>query len=130
MKTIKELREFFSRDRYVILSDIEIVSSTEDCAVCKVDIKDKHLNAGDVAQGGLIFTLADFTFAVHANMTAFTVTQSATINYIRAPKGSTIFATARKMGETRTSCVYRVEVTDELGTIVAEMQAQGYKHNA
>ncbi len=130
MKTIDELREFFSRDRYVMISDIEIVKATEEEAICKVDIKDKHLNAGDVAQGGLIFTLADFTFAVHANITAFTVTQSATINYIRAPKGSTIYATAKKLGETRTSCVYRVEVTDDIGTIVAEMQAQGYKHNA
>ncbi len=130
MKTIEELKQFFSRDRYVILSDIEIVEATPEQAVCKVDLKDKHLNAGDVAQGGLIFTLADFTFAVHANMTAFTVTQSATINYIRAPKGKTIFATAKKLGETRTSCVYRIEVVDDIGTLVAEVQAQGYKHNA
>ncbi len=129
MKTLEELKQFFSRDRYVILSDIEIVSSCEEKAVCKVELKDKHLNAGDVAQGGLIFTLADFTFAVHANMTAFTVTQSATINYLRPPKGKTLIAEAYMVGATKSTCVYRIKVTDELGTTVAEMQAQGFKKN-
>ncbi len=130
MKTLAELKDFFKDDRYVMLSDIEIVSATVEKAVCKVDIKDKHLNAGNVAQGGLIFTLADFTFAVHANMSSFTVTQSATINYIKPPKGKTLIAEAYKMGETKSSCVYRVKVTDELNTTVAEMQAQGFKRNA
>ena len=81
-----------------------------------MDIEDKLLNAMDSVHGGAIFTLADFTFAVAANFGGnSTVTQSASISYIRAGKGKILYAEAKKVNETKSTCVYKIEITEVKG---------------
>ena len=57
----------------------------EDYAVCSMEIRKSHRNAAGNVMGGVIFTLADFAFAVSSNnVHNLTVAISCNINYLSA----------------------------------------------
>jgi uncharacterized domain 1 len=130
MKTLEELKQMFVQDRFVKLSGIEIESVSETGAVCSVEICDEHLNALDTPQGGLIYTLADFTFAVAANaQKAPTVTLSGTMNYLNASHGKKLIATAEVKNPGKHICVYETTVVDDAGKKIAVATFTGYIKN-
>ena len=106
---------------------IEIVSAGEGQCTCRAQIRETHLNAGNVVQGGMIFTIADFTFAVAANCAhGNVVSLSNNITYHRPPKGAVLFASAKEISATRRTCLYEVCVYDDLDTQVAYMTVTGF----
>ena len=128
MQNITELKTFFSRDRFVVNNDIEIVEVTESHAICRAKISDKHLNANDCVQGGMLFTIADFTMAVFANaIHPITVTSSATITYIAPCKGAEyIKAESKEIALSRHNCVHAVTVKDNNGNVICTAQVNGF----
>ena len=128
MQNITELKNFFSRDRFVANSDIEIVEVTDSHAICRAKISDKHLNANDCVQGGMLFTIADFTMAVFANaLHPVTVTSSATVTYIAPCKDAEyIEAESKEVAISRHNCVHDVTVKDDKGNIVCVAQVNGF----
>lgn len=60
-------KEFFKRDRFATEAGIDIEHVEPGYAVASMKIEARHLNAGGVAQGGAIFTLADLAMAAAAN---------------------------------------------------------------
>ena len=78
--------------------------------------------------GGAVFTLADFAFAVAANAFEETVTvsQHVSITFLAPAKGKRLFAQARCRKAGRTTCLYEVDVTDELGGFVAHAVVNGF----
>lgn len=127
MATLEGIRKFFQADRYAMLSGAVIESVGEDTAVCTMEVKDIHLNAGNVVQGGAIFTLADFAFAVAANSGgAFTVSLNNSVSFLRSPRGKLLKAEAKPVSRGKTIAVYEVKVTDELDTLVAVMTVNGF----
>lgn len=127
MKDINEAKEYFKLDRFIKECNIEILEVSDGYCKCKMTIEDKLLNAMDTVHGGAIFTLADFTFAVAANFGGNpTVTQNASISYIRAGKGNILYAEAKKVNETKSTCVYKIEVIDENGVIIAFATGNGH----
>ncbi len=124
---IEKVKAFFLKDRFVHCNGIEIVSAQEGMCECAAKIEEMHLNAGNVVQGGMIFTIADFTFAVAANCKhGNVVSLNNNITFLRPPKGGTLIARAREISATRRTCLYEVEVTDDAATQVALMTATGY----
>ncbi len=78
--------------------------------------------------GGAIFTLADYTFAVAANFNAVqTVSGTSQINFLGMAKGKKLLASASLIKDGRTTCLYEVNVSDELGTKVAFVTISGMK---
>ena len=74
---------------------IEIVEVNDDHAVVAADVTEKHLNGNGCVQGGMLYTLADFAFAVLGNyLHPSTVTQSGQITYLRPAFTKRITATA------------------------------------
>lgn len=128
MKELAKLREFFANDRFATLQGMEIDSvSPEGEAVCSVALRPEHRNAVGGVQGGLIFTLADFAFAVAANREKIgAVTLESSIHFIRQPKGERLIAITRCLHHGRSTCHYQVTVRDELDTLVATALAAGY----
>ena len=127
MATLEGIRKFFQADRYAMFSGAEIESAGEGAAVCTMEVKDLHLNAGNVVQGGAIFTLADFAFAVASNSGGvFTMSLNNSISFLRSPKGKMLKAEAKPVSRGKTIAVYEVKVTDELDTLVAVMTVNGY----
>ena len=129
----EKIRQFFSHDRYLVLTGVRIDEVDVDYARCSFDITDAHLNAADAVQGGAAYTLADSAFAVACNASLIdadekkvAVSQSANITYFKPPKGKTLIAEALKISGGRRISVYRIEGRDELGVDVALMIANAY----
>lgn len=127
MKDLNKIKKFFERDRFVKICGIEIISVGEGTSECSLKISDMHLNSADLVQGGAIYTLADFAFAVAANSEGrLTLTMNNNISYLRPAKGTTLIAKAKKISSTTSTCLYEVEVTDELNTYVAHATVNGF----
>lgn len=127
MKTMEEIRAFFAGDRFAAEAGIVIDRVEGDTAVCSVELRESHYNANGVAQGGLIFTLADFAFAVAVNHEeCATVTLDSTIHFLRPGNGKRLIATACCVSRSRAVCVYEIGVEDETGARVARVTATGY----
>jgi acyl-CoA thioesterase len=130
---IHKIRDFFSADQYARAAGIVIDSVAEDQVVCSMELRDTHRNAGGAVQGGAIFTLADFTFAVHSNLdmllgaaVGVTVGQSCGISFLKSSKGKRLIAESACLSKGRTMSVYRISVRDDLGTPIAEMHGNGF----
>ena len=127
-KSLEEAREHFKKDKFATNSGMVIDEMCDDYVICSVELNDNHKNAYGGIMGGAIFTLADLAFAVASNNRCIgTVALQVSINYFNAPKGDKLFAKAVCLKDGRTTCVYRVDVTDNTGRSVAQFIGTGYK---
>lgn len=125
---IESAREFFYKDKYAVMTGVTLDELTEDEAICSLEITDDHKNAYGGVMGGVMFTLADFTFAVLSNQIhQLTVAQQVDIHYLSTPKGEKLIAkaTCRKNG--RTSSIINVDISDDTGRDVAQFIGTGFK---
>lgn len=127
-RNIEEAREFFKGDRFATENGMVIEELDSEHAVTSVVLSDRHKNALGGVMGGAIFTLADFAFAALTNdKERATVAQQVSINYLSAPKGAKLIATARYKKDGRNSCVVNIDVTDDMGREVAQFVGTGFK---
>ena len=92
MKSLEELKEFFSHDRYATATTgIEILEAGDGYAKVGLSVNEGHKNAGNRVMGAVYYTMADFAFAVASNPNAgdepITFTLSSQINFLTAAKG-------------------------------------------
>ncbi|MBR2558479.1 MAG: PaaI family thioesterase [Methanobrevibacter sp.] len=126
--TLESAREFFYKDKFAVNTGITLDELSSDEATCSLELNDDHRNAYGGVMGGVIFTLADFAFAVLSNQIhQLTVAQQVDIHYLSAPKGDKLIAkaTCRKSG--RTSSIINVDVSDDTGRDVAQFIGTGFK---
>ena len=132
MKTLAQLREFFSRDRHATeTTGIEILEAGDGYAKVGLKVRDGHMNAGDRVMGAVYYTMADFAFAVASNPDAgdapITFTLSSQINFLTAAKGRYLTAEAKAVRKGRKTSFYAAEIRDELGTLIATVSSNGYR---
>ncbi len=128
-ENLGKAREFFSGDLYATeTTGIVIDEVGEHYARCSLEISRKHQNAYGGVMGGATFTLADYTFAVASNFNQpQTVSVTSQINFIGMAKGKKLISEARLIKDGRSTCLYTIEITDELGTKVAFVTISGMK---
>ena len=129
-KTIDEARGYFYNDKFATENGMTLDELDETHAVCGLTVTARHKNAYGGVMGGAIFTLADFAFAALTNdLERKTVAQQVSINYLSAPKGEKLTATATYKKNGRSSCVVNVDVTDDQGQgrEVAQFVGVGFK---
>ncbi|MDR1766188.1 MAG: PaaI family thioesterase [Lachnospiraceae bacterium] len=129
------IKDFFENDKYLKLTGVVMESVDPEADSCRLSLKvgPEHINAGHKVQGGAIYTLADSAFAVASNARhlaqgekRLTVNQSASISYTCAGEpGSTLYADASKISGGKRASVYRIDVTDDRGRLVATMVGNG-----
>jgi len=125
----EELIRRFSQDLYATaLTGAEIREAEPMRAVCSLKLRSDHRNANGAPMGGAIFTLADFAFAVAANGFAekVTVSQHVSITFLSPARGRELLAEAKCLKAGRTTCLYEVDVRDDLGTYVAHATVNGF----
>ncbi|NTU89136.1 MAG: PaaI family thioesterase [Actinobacteria bacterium] len=122
---LDEVRAFFKGDRFATeVCGAVIEMAHKDYARCSFVITPEHLNANGSIVGGAIFTLADFALAVASNVgEPPTVSVSSHIDFMSSAKGKRLIAEAHADKSGSTLGFYRVDVSDELGTKVAKMEA-------
>lgn len=127
-QSLEEARAFFIKDRFATLNSMTLEELTENGAVCAMEITERHQNAEGHLMGGAILALADFTFAAASNNAHRpTVAQQVSLNFLNASKGSRLVSVATCVKDGRTSCVYQVNITDDLGKHIAQATFTGFK---
>ena len=127
MKTLEEVRKIFAGDRFATENGAVIEEIGDHCATCSLVITDSHRNAMGAVMGGTYFMLADFAFAVAANWEKMgCVSLRSDISFLGSAKGEKLIAKAVCVKDGKTTACYRVDVTDDLGNLVAAVTATGY----
>ena len=129
MSDLEKAREFFGQDFYATKATGIVIEEVGDhFARCSFDITRNHQNAYGGVMGGATFTLADYTFAVASNFNQpHTVSVTSQINYIGMAKGTKIIAESHLIKDGRTTCLYEINISDDLGNKVAFATISGMK---
>ena len=108
---LKISRKFFGTDRFVEMCGVQIVECREGYARCEVTIADKHLNGINAVQGGLLFTIADFSAAVAAfTLGRVALSINADISFFRNCNSGTLIAEATVISATNNLGTCSVDV--------------------
>ena len=129
-ESIDKARAYFEGDRFALENGITIDELSPDSAVCSLTIENRHRNAEGGVMGGAIFTLVDLAFAVAANnVHKPTVAQQVSMNFLSGTRGRRLVARAACRKDGRNSCVYNVDVSDDMGRDIAQATVTGFKLN-
>ena len=91
-------------------------------------VRDKHLNAGGVCQGGALFTLADLAFAAVANSRGrLTLSLNANITFLRAISEGYVYAEATETFNHGRVPFIEVRLVDEQQQLIAVLTSSGYR---
>ena len=97
---------------------------------CKTSltVEDKHLNAANVVQGGVIFTLADLAFAVASNSHGqLALAINVNISFLQTKTSGKLYAIANEITEPKRLGAYDVMVSDDRGELVARFNGMVYR---
>ena len=123
----EKAQKMLTKDRFATMTGVELIDADKNYAVCRLQISENHLNAGNAVQGGAIFTLADTAFAIAVNNQGkLTVSINNSISYLKSTKGDTLIATASVISSTKRICTCEVEIKDDLDELIARMTCTGY----
>lgn len=127
MEELEKVRKIFEKDRFATDNGAVIDEIGEHYAKCSLTITERHRNALGGVMGGVYFTLADFAFAVASNwQKPGTVAICSDIAFVGACKGTKLTAETSLVKKGRSTCCYRVDVTDDLGNAVAAVTITGF----
>lgn len=131
MRNIEDVRHFFEGDKYAVDVTGVKIDAVDDCySKCSLDLDERHYGAHGQVMGGVMFTLADFAFAVATNTPdSFTATADSHISYLTSSKGKKLFAECKKVKEGRKLCFYEITITDDLENNIAVISTTGFHIN-
>lgn len=128
---LEEAKQIFGNDYYASqLTGVEILAVDEKYAKVSLKLCEKHKNALGHVMGGVYFTVADYAFAIASNFKQPpTVTQTSQIVFLSPIKGDKIFAEAVCIRSGRSTCFYKIIITDESGAENAYVTTTGFVLN-
>ncbi len=122
------IKEFFKDDRYAAFSGVELTEVEPGKAKAEMQIKEMHLNAGNVVQGGAIFTLADLAFAAAVNAYGnLAMSIETSIRYFKGVGSGTLYAEAKLIHLHKKLATFEVYVTNEKDELIALFTATAYR---
>lgn len=127
--TLAEIEAVFAGDRFATqAAGCTVVEGSWGHAVCEMELADIHRNAMGNVMGGAIFTLADFALAIACNIGETpSVSVDHAISFMRSTKGKKLIARATCEKPGTHLAFYTVEITDDLGKLIARMAATCYR---
>ena len=126
--SIEKIRNYFANDRFATKAQCVLIEGKVGYSVCEMPITPDHLNANGTVMGGAMFTLADFAMAVASNLDEkLTVAINCNIRFFSPAKGTKLIATCKADKAGRRIGFYTVDITDELGTYVAQFNSTAHR---
>jgi acyl-CoA thioesterase len=112
---MNELADHLKNDRFADSIGIERVLCDDGTWTARLTVAERHLNGLNVAQGGALFTLADYAFALASNSDGRTSTGlQTTMAYIApAQLGEILIARIREVSRRKTISIYEIEIRNE-----------------
>ena len=127
-KNLEEAKRFFEHDRFATENGITLDEIGDDWARTSVELTENHRNAQGGIMGGVIFTLADLALAAASNnIHSPSVAQQMNVNFLSGSRGTKLFAHAKCRKDGKTSGVYNIDVTDDLGRDIAQITGIAFK---
>lgn len=130
MEQTKNIAELLNRtDRFAILAGCEITELDRQHAVAVMTVKEEHLNAGNVCQGGALFTLADLAMAALMNQQGnLTFGINSNVMFVSSAKrGDQLRAEAINIADHRKIPALEVRVTNQEGKLICHVTGMGYR---
>jgi acyl-CoA thioesterase len=123
-----DVRTLLAQDAFASGTGITLEHVEPGQARARLVIGPQHLNGVGIAQGGAIFTLADFAFAAAANSTgSVAVAIDVSISFLKAVTGGVLTAEAREEAASGRISTSVVRVTDQEGTLVAIFKGTAFR---
>ena len=123
-----DIMSYFENDRFAALVGIKLVEVKPGYAKATMEITDKHLNAGNIVQGGALFTLADLAVAAAAYPYGqVSLGVHASISFFLSPKGKILIAEAKEISASKKIGNYNVDIFDEDENLIARFTGIAYK---
>jgi len=123
-----ELKSFIERDAFAGLLGVEVLDHGDGHARARMEIKAHHLNSAGGLHGGAIFSLADVAFSVAANSRGtLALAINANVAYFKAVNSGALIAEAREVVVNRKLATYLIDVRDEAGGLIAQVQGTVYR---
>ena len=125
---LEEAKSIFYGDKYASqVTGVEILDADVGYSKVALKLDERHMNAVGQVMGGVYFTIADYAFAIASNFRQPpTVTQTSQIVFLSPIKGDSIFAEAVCIRSGRTTCFYKIIITDESGAQNAYVTTTGF----
>lgn len=119
-------------DRFAKHLNAQIVEVKKGYAKVKLVVQGKFVNGAGLAHGGVIFSLADYAFALAANADgSMGLGINADIHFIKSARsGEEIFAEVKEVSRSRRLGTYHGCVTNEKGEVLAQFQSMSYFKSA
>ncbi len=138
---LQQACEVFAHDRFATdLTGVTLEAVAMDAdgrsgsATCRLALQPHHRNAGGIVMGGVLFTLADFAFAVACNLPQVAAgtplcwcSLDSTIHYLTTGHSDTLIATAHCVRQGRSTCLYSIRLHDGDGVLLATVETTGMK---
>ncbi|GAB3043694.1 PaaI family thioesterase [Virgibacillus ainsalahensis] len=125
-----EILNKLKNDQFAAHLGIEIIKFTAGGATVQLKIQDYMLNAHGTVHGGLLYSMADFAFAIACNSYGKTaVGLSTTTNFMKsAVEGDIIIAKATEEKRNNKIGFYRIEIETK-NEVIASIDAICYRKN-
>jgi acyl-CoA thioesterase len=122
------VRRVMTGDRWAAAAGARLVEVRPGYARTTLRLRDEHMNGVETAQGGLVFTLADYAFAACCNSHGtVAVALDVSITFCRAAVRGVLVAEALEESKTRRTSVCTVRVTDDAGSLVALFRGTAFR---
>jgi acyl-CoA thioesterase len=123
-----DLKRFVERDAFARHIGAEVLECGGGRARASMKVEAHHLNSAGILHGGAIFSLADAAFAAASNSHGtLAVAITASISYFVAARSGTLIAEAREVAINPKLATYLIDVKDEAGGLVAQLQGTVYR---
>ncbi len=120
------------KDHFAKHLNAQVIDVQDGYARVKLVVRPEFLNGAGLAHGGVIFSLADYAFALAANSGGgMGLGINADIHFIKpAQVGQEIFAEVREVSRSRRLGTYHGNITNDQGDILAQFQSMAYFKSA
>lgn len=131
LKQSPVLDRVLTRDRFARLLGIRVEELRAGYARASLAVEERLFNGVDILQGGAVFTLADYAFALAGNThETVAVGIESSISFLKPIRGGTLFAEAEEISLSKSLGSYVVRITDENGDLAALFYGRAFFRTA
>jgi acyl-CoA thioesterase len=128
LKNSEILERVLSQDRFVLEQGIKPEIVRPGYGKASLVVTEHHLNGVDIVQGGALFTLADYAFALASNShESIAVGIESNISFVKPSRvGDVLYAEAEEISRSKSLGSYLVRITNAKNELTAVFYGRAF----